>query len=207
MIEARPETVGRREHEVFDVPKRARHRLSVRRRRVQRLRSPLPEQPAERWQRYLWALAATALCTLATLPLALRVDLINIVMVYMVGAALAGLWLGRGPSALTAVANILAFDYFFIPPRFSLYVNDVGYLITFTAMLVVALIISNLASRPMRASGGRLRCTRSRASSPRRSTLPRWRARPYAASPRSCAAARRSWSATRPAGCIRRRSP
>jgi two-component system, OmpR family, sensor histidine kinase KdpD len=144
MIEARPETVGRREHEVFDVPKRARHRLSVRRRRVQRLRSPLPEQPAERWQRYLWALAATALCTLATLPLALRVDLINIVMVYMVGAALAGLWLGRGPSALTAVANILAFDYFFIPPRFSLYVNDVGYLITFTAMLVVALIISNL---------------------------------------------------------------
>jgi len=74
----------------------------------------------------------------------MRVDLINIVMVYIVGSAVAALWLGRGPLVLTAVANILAFDYFFVPPRFSLYVADVGYLITFTAMLVVALIISNL---------------------------------------------------------------
>jgi two-component system sensor histidine kinase KdpD len=102
------------------------------------------EQPADGWARYLWALVFTAVCTLATLPLAMHVDLINIVMVYMIGAAMSGLWLGRGPSALTAVANILAFDYFFVPPRFSLYVVDVGYLITFAAMLVVALIIANL---------------------------------------------------------------
>jgi two-component system sensor histidine kinase KdpD len=62
----------------------------------------------------------------------------------MVGAALAGLWLGRGPSTLSAVANILAFDYFFVPPRFSLYVSDISYLITFAAMLVVSLVITNL---------------------------------------------------------------
>jgi two-component system, OmpR family, sensor histidine kinase KdpD len=144
MTEARPGTVGRRDPEISGALKRARHRHSIRRRRAQPQRSALPEQPAERWHRYLWALVPTALCTLAALPLAMRVDLINIVMVYMVGAALAGLWLGRGPSALTAVANMLAFDYFFVPPRFSLYVNDIGYLITFSAMLVVALVISNL---------------------------------------------------------------
>ena len=42
------------------------------------------------------------------------------------------------------MTNIIAFDYFFVPPRFSLVVLDVGYLITFAAMLVVALMISNL---------------------------------------------------------------
>jgi two-component system sensor histidine kinase KdpD len=89
-------------------------------------------------------MVATALCTLATLPLAMRVDLINIVMVYMVGSAVAALRLGRGPSSLTAIANVLAFDYFFVPPRFTLYIADVSYLITFAAMLAVALIITNL---------------------------------------------------------------
>jgi two-component system, OmpR family, sensor histidine kinase KdpD len=99
-----------------------------------------------RWQprHYLLALATTAICTAIAFPLSGHVDLINIVMIYLLGAAIAGLSLGRGPSALTAVANIVAFDYFFVPPRFSLMVLDTSYLVTFAAMLLVALIIANL---------------------------------------------------------------
>jgi two-component system sensor histidine kinase KdpD len=116
--------------------------------------SPGPAQPTPRRRRiehfrrrarqYFSAIAVTALCTLIAFPLSGRVDLINIVMIYTLGAAIAGLLLGRGPSALTAVINILAFDYFFVPPIFSLEVLDPNYLVTFTAMLLVALIIANL---------------------------------------------------------------
>jgi two-component system sensor histidine kinase KdpD len=97
-----------------------------------------------RVRHYLSAVAVTAICTAIAFPLSGHVDLINIVMIYTLGAAVAGLLLGRGPSALTAVTNILAFDYFFVPPIFSLEVLDANYLVTFTAMLLVALIIANL---------------------------------------------------------------
>jgi two-component system sensor histidine kinase KdpD len=108
--------------------------------RAYRAAEPVPV----RWSRYLGGLALTALCTLIAWPISTHIDLINIVMVYMLGAAAAGLWLGRGPSALTAVTNILAFDFFFVPPRFSLLVLDSSYLVTFAVMLLVALIIANL---------------------------------------------------------------
>jgi len=93
---------------------------------------------------YLRGFAVTAICTAIAWPIADHVDLINIVMIYLLGAAIAGLLLGRGPSALTAVTNILAFDYFFVPPRFSFLVLDTSYFVTFAAMLLVALIIANL---------------------------------------------------------------
>jgi two-component system sensor histidine kinase KdpD len=107
-------------------------------------RLPRAEHLRRRARQYLSAIAATALCTVIAFPLSGHVDLINIVMIYTLGAAIAGLLLGRGPSALTAVTNILAFDFFFVPPIFSLEVLDPNYLVTFTAMLVVALIIANL---------------------------------------------------------------
>lgn len=113
------------------------------RRRARTLRSPW-SLPALPWARYAYGLMTTAVCTVAVFPIGTRVDLINIVMVYMLGSTAAGLWLGRGPSAMVAGANVLAFDFFFVPPRFSFYVADASYLITFGAMLVVALVISNL---------------------------------------------------------------
>jgi two-component system sensor histidine kinase KdpD len=100
--------------------------------------------PRPNWTRYLWGVGTTLISTAVALPIATHLDLINIVMIYMLGAAAAGLWLGRGPSALAAVANIVAFDYFFVPPRFSFLVVETGYLVTFAVMLLVALIIANL---------------------------------------------------------------
>jgi two-component system sensor histidine kinase KdpD len=97
-----------------------------------------------RWGDYVWAVIVTALCTIVAFPIAGHVDLINIVMIYLLGAAAAGLILGRGPSTLTAVTNTLAFDFFFVPPIFSFLVIDSTYVVTFSAMLVVALIIANL---------------------------------------------------------------
>jgi len=74
-------------------------------------------------------------------------ELTNLVMVYLLGATIAALKLGRGPASLAAVANILAFDYFFVPPRFSFEVADIQYVVTFGVMLAVALIIATLGAR------------------------------------------------------------
>jgi K+-sensing histidine kinase KdpD len=40
----------------------------------------------------------------------------NVAMIYVLGATIAGLRLGRGQD-LTAIASVAAFDFFFVPPR------------------------------------------------------------------------------------------
>jgi two-component system, OmpR family, sensor histidine kinase KdpD len=95
---------------------------------------------------YAAALGLTGLCTVVALPMLNRLDLIDMVMVYMLGATLAAMRLGLGPAVLTSLANIAAFDFFFVPPRFSFAVSDPHYLITFGVMLTVAIIIANLVS-------------------------------------------------------------
>jgi len=100
-----------------------------------------------RWSNYLWGLTATAICTAAAFPIGTRVDLIDIVMVYMLGSTAAALWLGRGPSALTAVANVLAFNFFFVPPRFSLADYDHNYLVSYVVTLAVNLLVALIITR------------------------------------------------------------
>ena len=83
-------------------------------------------------------------------------------MIYLLGVTVAGLRLGRGPSALTAVLNVAAFDFFFVPPRFSFAVSDVQYLVTFGAMVTIALVIATLTAsvrQQTRVAGARERRT------------------------------------------------
>ena len=78
------------------------------------------------------------------------------------GATVAALRLGRGPASFTAVANVAAFDFCFVPPRFSFAVTDLQYLVTFAVMLVMALVIANLVANvraQTRVAGARERRT------------------------------------------------
>jgi two-component system sensor histidine kinase KdpD len=96
------------------------------------------------WLEYLAALAITGACTAIAFPLSPPVSLVNVIMLYIVGTTLGALRMGRGPSALTAVTNTLAFNYFFVPPVFSFEVDDVQYVFAMGVMLIVALVIANL---------------------------------------------------------------
>ena len=63
---------------------------------------------------------------------------------------------------LTAVLNVAAFDFFFVPPRFTFAVSDAQYLVTFGVMLTVALVIANLMAsvrQQTRVAGARERRT------------------------------------------------
>ena len=109
------------------------------------------ESEAEReplaWRGYAGALGLCIVVTVVTTPLSHIFDLANIVMLFMLAVVVVALLFGRGPAVLAAVVNVLAFDFFFVPPRLSLAVSDVQYLITFAVMLVVGLAVGQLTAR------------------------------------------------------------
>jgi len=114
------------------------------------------------WDRYGWAVGISALCTLVAFAMYPHVDLSNLAMVYLLGITVAGLRLGRGPSALTAVLNVLLFCFSFVPPRFTFAVADFQYFITFAAMLIIGLVIATLTAnvrQQTRVAGARERRT------------------------------------------------
>ncbi|HEV2269884.1 MAG TPA: sensor histidine kinase KdpD [Steroidobacteraceae bacterium] len=114
------------------------------------------------WQRYGWAAGVTAACTLLALVMYPHFELSNLAMVYLLGVTVAGLRLGRKPSALTAVLNVASFDFFCVPPRFTFAVSDAQYLVTFAAMLIIALVIATLTAnvrQQARVAGARERRT------------------------------------------------
>src|SRR5580704_8552783 len=96
--------------------------------------------------RYLWAAITCVGVTLISAPLAAHFDRSNIVAIFILAVVLVGVRLGRGPAALAAVLNVCAFDFFFVPPRFSFAVSDVQYLLTFCIMLAVGLITGQLTA-------------------------------------------------------------
>ena len=114
------------------------------------VRHAVKEEGDAAWQsnlpRYAWSVAASVLITLLALPLTRFFDLANIVMLFLLGTVLVALKFGRGPAALAAFLNVAAFDFFFVPPRFSFAVSDVQYLLTFAVMLVVGLLTGQLTA-------------------------------------------------------------
>jgi two-component system sensor histidine kinase KdpD len=117
---------------------------------------------AVRWERYAQAAAITVLCTLLAFAMYRHFELSNLVMIYLLGVTVAGLRLGRGPSTLTAMLSVAAFDFFFVPPRYSFAVSDAQYLVTFGAMVTIALVIASLTAsvrQQTRVAGARERRT------------------------------------------------
>lgn len=96
--------------------------------------------------RYLWATGASLLTALIATPLIRWLDLANIVMLFLLTVVLVAVRFGRGPAVVSAVISVIAFDFFFVPPRFSFAVSDVQYLITFAVMLTVGLVIGQLTA-------------------------------------------------------------
>jgi two-component system sensor histidine kinase KdpD len=71
----------------------------------------------------------------------------NLVMIYLLAVVFAATRLGRRPAVLTAFLSVVAFDFFFVPPRFTFAASDPEYLITFGALFTVGVVISTLVSQ------------------------------------------------------------
>src|SRR5262245_30428357 len=111
--------------------------------------TPLPSSRAARLE-YLLAVVAVAVCTTVDWVVADRFDLASLVMVYLAGVLVVAYRSGRGPSVAAAIGSVAAFDWFFLPPRFTFAVANAQHLVTFGVMLAVALIIGDLTARVKR---------------------------------------------------------
>lgn len=99
-----------------------------------------------RYWPYAWTVAACILTALLATPLLPHLDLANIVMLFLLAEVLIAVRFGRGPAILAAFLSVAVFDFFFVSPRFSFAVSDVQYLVTFSVLLVVGLIVGQLTS-------------------------------------------------------------
>lgn len=98
---------------------------------------------------YLWAVLITGLATAVGWPLYHRLHLAdtNVLMFYLLGVLWIATRYSRRAAILASVLGVLAFDFCFVPPYFTLSVADRQYLITFAVMLLTALVISTLTHR------------------------------------------------------------
>ena len=99
------------------------------------------------WQAYGGAAALVALATGVAWLMLPYFALANLIMVYLLGVLFVATHFGRGPSLAASLLSVAAFDFCFVPPRFTFAVSDSQYLVTFAVMLVVAFVISDLATR------------------------------------------------------------
>jgi two-component system sensor histidine kinase KdpD len=96
---------------------------------------------------YAYSIAVVAAVTAACMLVQTHLDPANLTMLYLFGVVIIALEWGRGPAVLGAALGVLAFDFFFVPPHFTLAVADKQYLLTFAGLLVVGVMISSLAGR------------------------------------------------------------
>lgn len=111
------------------------------------IRSTLPGKRLSGTWRTSLTIGACAAATLIATPLAGHLDLANIVMVFLLGVLVVAVTLGRNCAILASILSVLLFDFFFVPPRFSLAVEDIQYLVTFAVMLVTGVVTAELAAR------------------------------------------------------------
>lgn len=101
-------------------------------------------KPLTSWFPYLLSISIVAVTTLFNFFLYSLVPDANLIMVYLIGmVAIASL--GRTEPAVSGIfLSLLSYDFFFVPPYYSLITTDADYIFNLVMMLVIALIICQL---------------------------------------------------------------
>src|SRR5687768_948849 len=101
------------------------------------------------WMGYVQALIAIGIATLAGVAVEslVTINAENIVMLYLLAVVVIALRFGNRAAVLASVGSVVAFNFFFISPRYTLHVAEAQHLLTFTGLFVVGLVIANLAAR------------------------------------------------------------
>ncbi|MFI0847083.1 DUF4118 domain-containing protein [Mesorhizobium sp. IMUNJ 23232] len=77
-------------------------------------------------------------------------DVRNIALVFLMAVLTSAVTVGLWPAIYTSVASALAFNFFFLEPRYTLTISDPESVLAFVFFLIVALTASNLTARVQR---------------------------------------------------------
>src|SRR5947209_17374734 len=88
---------------------------------------------------YLSASISVAILTLACWFVTPFTGYGAISLIYLLGVLIAGITLNRGPVLLFAALSALAWNFLFIPPRFTLHIAKVEDALTFVTYFIIAI--------------------------------------------------------------------
>lgn len=108
------------------------------------VRVPAPGRRV-RWWDGLAAVALVAAATGVGWVAQDRLPEADLLVLYLAAVVLAAFRLDRWASLSTAVAAVAAFNFFFTEPRFTFYVDDTRYLLTFVGLGGLGVLVSTLA--------------------------------------------------------------
>lgn len=103
-----------------------------------------PPSGKKRWPSYAWAAVAVSFATAFAWTTTEVLNEPNVVMIYLLSITLIAWRLGRGPAIFASIASTLAYNFFFVPPLYTLNIADGQYLITFGVLTAVGVLISTL---------------------------------------------------------------
>ncbi len=104
-------------------------------------KSPVEARP------YIIATLAVGLATPVAMGLHSLLGISNVALVFLTAILIDAVLFGLGPSLLACLAAILAYNFFFLPPLYTLTIADPENIVALFFFAVVALIASNLAAR------------------------------------------------------------
>ncbi len=100
------------------------------------------------WGNLTLGIGIIVICTLVNrLLLLFHISQVNLIMVYLLGVAWIAFRYGRRISMIASFFSVLFFDFFFVPPYFTIAVADVEYFFTFIVMLGVGFMIAYLTGQ------------------------------------------------------------
>jgi two-component system sensor histidine kinase KdpD len=94
----------------------------------------------------LYSAGLVALISVLALLVYPAIEITNVAMLYLLVVVASSVLWGLFSAIVTSVMSVLAFDFLFVPPRFSLILST-QYVITFIGMSVVAVVISYFVVR------------------------------------------------------------
>ncbi|EPE96032.1 sensor histidine kinase [Rhizobium grahamii] len=109
-----------------------------------------PSSPAFNIQPYLSATAYVVIALIAGVVLDQVLDVRNLALVFLMAVLTAAVIHGLRPALYTCVLSALSFNFFFLPPRYTLTISDPESVLALFFFLGVAVIASNLTATVQR---------------------------------------------------------
>src|SRR5438132_498609 len=100
----------------------------------------------ERW-RWAWASVVWAVAWVLMIDLEHRVGLAQVAITLVLASALAAIWLPLASSLVTTAVAVLAFDWFVVPPKYTLRVDLTEDVLLLLEIVVQSWVVSGLLAR------------------------------------------------------------
>jgi two-component system sensor histidine kinase KdpD len=102
---------------------------------------------ASAFSSYLLAMVAMACLTIANLLLSSFIGYRTVALNYLLGIVLLAFFVGRGPMLVAATVSALAWNFLFLPPRFTFSIHGFEDVMMFAMYFVIAIVLGQLIAK------------------------------------------------------------